>query len=424
MAPFGESKPSIPLGRGAMPQWLALPAAAAALIASISSLGASPGWSPTIASASQHVTAPTHPTVPVAPLVLTPPDGPGKSVAHTSHRSHSSHSSHSSHYSGGGGSGGHRSHASHTSHYSGGLPSSTPPPPARPHTPPVRTSPPAIRSVQPAQPATSHTVLKVARTDPNLALFVQLVKEVQAESTLEAAGPWIVFIPRDRAFDGLPKGALDTWRLPANVDQLKRIVRNHVVSGSLPTRLLTSNTRLLTLSGARLRVEVQDSKYRVQGRSIATAPIMCDNGVILLVDDVFLPPVEDVLTVLEHNGCREFVRAAKIAGLDDVLRLDVGFTVFAPSDAAFAAMTAKEREVLYAEANRPKLRALVERHFSQRRLYTDDVIAPKDVATFGGKRVRVEHAGTGVTVNGITLRVADLEASNGVVNIIDSFIKE
>jgi uncharacterized surface protein with fasciclin (FAS1) repeats len=116
------------------------------------------------------------------------------------------------------------------------------------------------------------------------------------------------------------------------------------------------------------------------------------------------------------------VAAVKAAGLVDTLKSDGPFTVFAPTDAAFAAMTAGTVENLLKPENKDQLIAVLTYHVIPGKVMSGD-IAGKDieVKTVQGSMVEID-ATNGVMIDGATVLTADIEASNGVIHVIDRVI--
>lgn len=115
------------------------------------------------------------------------------------------------------------------------------------------------------------------------------------------------------------------------------------------------------------------------------------------------------------------VAAVKAAGLVDTLAGTGPFTLFAPTNAAFAKLPAGTVESLLKPENKDKLIAILTYHVVPGKVMAKDVKAGK-VKTVNGKEASIAVAGGKVTIDGATVVATDLAAGNGVVHVIDSVI--
>jgi len=115
------------------------------------------------------------------------------------------------------------------------------------------------------------------------------------------------------------------------------------------------------------------------------------------------------------------VAAVQAAGLVDTLKGEGPFTVFAPTDAAFAALPAGTVEELLKPENKDKLTAILTYHVVAGKVMSGDLSDGLSAATVNGANITIGTMG-GVTVNGANVTQADIEASNGVIHVIDAVI--
>lgn len=117
------------------------------------------------------------------------------------------------------------------------------------------------------------------------------------------------------------------------------------------------------------------------------------------------------------------VAAAKAAGLVPVLKSKGPFTVFAPTDAAFAALPPGTVDTLLKPKNKGKLAAILKYHVIPGRVKAADVSGKKlSVKTVEGQPVSVDGTMLGVQVNDAHVIQPDIEASNGVIHVIDKVL--
>jgi uncharacterized surface protein with fasciclin (FAS1) repeats len=116
------------------------------------------------------------------------------------------------------------------------------------------------------------------------------------------------------------------------------------------------------------------------------------------------------------------VAAVKAAGLVDTLKGKGPFTVFAPTDEAFAKLPKGTVEDLLKPENKAKLTKILTYHVVPGKIMSKDIAGKKaDVATVEGSKLAVD-ATDGVKVDGATVVTADVAASNGVIHIIDTVV--
>ena len=159
------------------------------------------------------------------------------------------------------------------------------------------------------------------------------LKAADLVDALKGSGPFTVFAPTDEAFAKLPKGALDN--LLNNKDQLRAVLMLHVVSGNAGSGEVVKLKSARTLLGQTLPIDTSKG-VRIGAATVTKTDIACTNGVIHVIDTVLLP-VNDVIETARNAGSfKTLLAAIEAAGLTDTLRGEGPFTVFAPTDDAFA----------------------------------------------------------------------------------------
>ncbi|MDX2240645.1 MAG: fasciclin domain-containing protein [Leptolyngbyaceae cyanobacterium bins.302] len=118
---------------------------------------------------------------------------------------------------------------------------------------------------------------------------------------------------------------------------------------------------------------------------------------------------------------KTLVAAVKAAGLTEVLAGKGPFTVFAPTDEAFAALPPGALQALLKPENKAILRQILTYHVVPGSV-TSTAIKPGQVTTVEGKPVTLSTSGDRITVNNATVTSADIKASNGVIHVIDKVI--
>jgi uncharacterized surface protein with fasciclin (FAS1) repeats len=131
---------------------------------------------------------------------------------------------------------------------------------------------------------------------------------------------------------------------------------------------------------------------------------------------------KDIVAVASANGSfKTLVAAVKAAGLVETLQGKGPFTVFAPTDEAFAKLPAGTVESLLKPENKEKLVGILTYHVVPGKVMAADVKSGM-VKTVNGKELTVKVADGKVTVDGAKVVTADVAASNGVIHVIDTVV--
>ena len=132
---------------------------------------------------------------------------------------------------------------------------------------------------------------------------------------------------------------------------------------------------------------------------------------------------KDIVDVASSAGqFNTLVAAVKAAGLVDVLKGEGPFTVFAPTDAAFEKLPEGTVEDLLKPENRDKLKAILTYHVVPGKVMAEDVVKLSSAETVEGSKVNIRTKYGKVMVNDAQVVKADVQASNGVIHVIDTVI--
>ena len=234
--------------------------------------------------------------------------------------------------------------------------------------------------------------------------------------TLKGRGPFTVFAPTDDAFGKLPKGTVDG--LLEDLPKLRQVLKYHVVPGSVMAKDVVKLTSAKTVLGQSVSIDATDS-VKVGNATVVKADIRCSNGVIHVIDAVILPK-DDIIDIAGKAGSfKTLMTAIDAAGLADTLRGEGPFTVFAPTDEAFAKLPKGTVEGLLKDL--PKLRAVLKYHVVPGRLMAADVVKLTSAKTALGQSVTLVTASP-TTVDNATILKTDIVGANGVIHVIDAVI--
>jgi len=277
----------------------------------------------------------------------------------------------------------------------------------------------------PAAPGPTQDIVDIVVANADVSTLETAVVEAGLVSALQANGPFTVFAPVNSAFDALGADLLNALLEPANADLLVDILSYHVVAGvGAKSSSLTDGQTVTTLQGQDLTIGVSAGPtVTIGGATVTTADVEATNGIIHLIDAVLVPETDLVDTGI-LNGFFTLVDLVRAAGLESTLRSDnggAGFTVFAPTEAAFAALPAVPTgqdlvDVLTYH--------VVPAEVLSGSLTNGQVVTTVQGATFTVNIDGVSGAvsltdGSGATVNVIA---TDVSATNGVVHVIDGVL--
>ncbi|MFP4126179.1 MAG: fasciclin domain-containing protein [Alphaproteobacteria bacterium] len=133
---------------------------------------------------------------------------------------------------------------------------------------------------------------------------------------------------------------------------------------------------------------------------------------------------QDLVDVAASNGQFDtLVGALKETGLDEALRGPGPFTVFAPTDAAFAELSDEEQRVLLNPENRDPLDNVLLFHVVEGEVTSEQIEGRAVlVDTRSGNPLAIDGTATPINVGGAPLEAADIEADNGVIHVVDEVI--
>ncbi|MGV2332684.1 MAG UNVERIFIED_CONTAM: fasciclin domain-containing protein [Planctomycetaceae bacterium] len=256
--------------------------------------------------------------------------------------------------------------------------------------------------------------------------LVAAVKAAGLVETLKGKGPFTVFAPTDEAFAKLPKGTVEDLLKPENKDKLIAILTYHVVPGRVLAADVVKLKSARTVQGQEVAIKVADGGVSVDSAKVVKTDIACSNGVIHVIDSVIIPKApakaaDIVDTAVGAGSFGTLVAAVKAAGLVETLKGEGPFTVFAPTDAAFAKLPKGTVEDLLKPENKDKLVAILTYHVVPGKLKAADVVSKKELKTVNGKTAAITTEG-GAKIAGATISATDIETSNGVIHVIDSVI--
>jgi len=240
---------------------------------------------------------------------------------------------------------------------------------------------------------------------------------------LKGKGPFTVFAPTDEAFAKLPKETVANLLKPENRATLQAILTFHVVPGRVPAKNVLKTKFASTLNGQRIGFRIDEGDVFVQGAKVVKTDIDCANGIIHVIDTVILPNTEDIVgTAVKSGKFNTLAAALSAAGLVEALKGDGPFTVFAPTDEAFAKLPAGTVESLLLPENAERLAQILKYHVVSGRVYSDAAAKGAEVTTLAGEKLHTASRDGSVYIGSAKVIGADVDTKNGVIHVIDTVL--
>ena len=267
-----------------------------------------------------------------------------------------------------------------------------------------------------AQKASEGSLAAVA-TKANLTTLLALVKTAELELPKDAKVT--IFAPTNDAFAKLPREQVEFLTSAKGKPTLLAILKHHVVGQSLESPALLDRRRIRALSGQSL--DIDPSALTVDGARLVATDVAFDGGLVHVIDSVMLPETRSIEEIVAADDRFATLRAAiGAAGLGPQLgaRNPGPWTLLAPSNKAFAAVPADALDALLKD--RPALTAVLAAHVLPTAIRRDEMLAQGSARTLMGDGVVKFALESGaITVDGARIEIADIEASNGIIHVID-----
>jgi len=273
---------------------------------------------------------------------------------------------------------------------------------------------------------TLKTITEIVVASDDFDTLEAAVVAADLAGTLSGAGPFTVFAPTDAAFAKLPAGALDA--LLADKTALTDVLTYHVVAGRVDAATVVTLSEATALNGDKITIEVVDGGVVLNGSvKVTMTDIEASNGLIHVVDAVLLPPEPEpalktiAQLVIDSDDFDTLEAAVVAAGLAATLSSPGPFTVFAPTDAAFAKLPAGALDALLADT--AALTNVLTYHAVVGRVDAATVVTLSEVTAVNGDKISIEVVAGKVILNGsVMVTATDIQASNGIVHVIDAVL--
>ena len=289
---------------------------------------------------------------------------------------------------------------------------------------PVATPAPtqAPTMAEPAATEAPATIVDIAVNDGRFTTLVAALQAAGLVETLQGAGPFTVFAPTDEAFAKLPAGTVEDLLKPENKDKLVQILTYHVLSGKVMAADAAQLTSAETVAMLPLTIKSDMGKVMINDATVVLADVTASNGVIHVIDTVLLPPSDIVDTAVADGRFTTLVVALQAAELVDTLKGTGPFTVFAPTDDAFAKLAPGTVETLLLPENKDQLVSILTYHVVAGSVMAADVVKLTSADTLNTQSVTIKVEDGKVYINDAQVIITDILTSNGVIHVIDQVI--
>uniref|UniRef100_A0AAY4EY91 Periostin n=1 Tax=Denticeps clupeoides TaxID=299321 RepID=A0AAY4EY91_9TELE len=204
---------------------------------------------------------------------------------------------------------------------------------------------------------------------------------------------------------------------------LKIVLENHILKNKIVLSQLYNGQRLETLGGTFLRVFIYRTAVCIENACMVRGSKEGSNGALHLMRTLIKPAESNLYEVLfAHGGFKTFLSLMEAAGLTDLLKQEGEFTLFAPTDEAFAGMSERDLKLLTSDLN--ALRTILLYHFSNGVFIGGglETGVTNLLKSLQGSNLKVMFANNSMQVNTVQVPKADTMATNGVVHFVKSLL--
>ena len=292
--------------------------------------------------------------------------------------------------------------------------------------------------------AAENDIVDIASSDTNFSTLVAALQEADLSGALQGDGPFTVFAPTNAAFEDLLNQLdISAEELLSHPD-LADVLLYHVVSGKVMSSDLSDGMTADTLQGEAITVNLS-SGVKINDSTVISPDIEATNGVIHVIDTVLVPDsfmlssmtdsdddtmTEDTMEEAKPSivdiatGNSDFsmlVMLLQKADLISTLQGEGPFTVFAPTNAAFEDLLNNSNITADELMAQPELVKVLLHHVVSGKVMSSD-LSDGLIATSLQEEDLTFDLSDGVMVNNARVTTADVEASNGVVHIVDTVL--
>jgi len=271
-------------------------------------------------------------------------------------------------------------------------------------------------------------IIEVAQSNGSFTTLLTALEATGLDATLaNGASSFTVFAPTDAAFAKL--GQSKITQLLNDTDALTDILLYHVIQGQVinsTTAIGAVGTTLTTANTDEVGVDFKNGSLFINDSKVVIPDVMASNGIIHAIDTVLIPTTDNpsagnIAEVASAAGSfNTLVNALVSTGLDKVLAdSEKQFTVFAPTDAAFAALGDISSLTNEQLKNILLYHVIVEKELNASAL---TAVSGNNIQTANGSRLLVSSKDSGLFLNLAKVITPNVDASNGIIHAIDKVL--
>ncbi len=269
-------------------------------------------------------------------------------------------------------------------------------------------------------------IVEIVVSDPNFSRLKQAVVRAGLTTVL-SSGSLTVFAPDNAAFAAAGLDSATIASIPEDI--LGDILKYHVLNAKVEASGVPASDTVNTFDGLNLYASSNANGVFVNGIKVKTANVQAANGVIHVISDVLIPPTDNIAEVVSSDDNFEVLLAAVLrAGLATAVSSNGKYTVFAPTDAAFAAAGFPDAASINL-APQNAVTAIVKAHIIGTNVFAGDLINASTAPTLqtgvsltiGTNPASVKLTGSASPVSNVI--EANITTTNGVIHVIDRVLQ-
>jgi uncharacterized surface protein with fasciclin (FAS1) repeats len=273
-------------------------------------------------------------------------------------------------------------------------------------------------------PADGKTIVGFVVDNAELTSLTTAVVRAGLVNTLNSEGPFTLFAPNNGAFGALPSKILNTLLTNDEfIPHLVNLLAYHVLVGEFFAINLSDDLTVTAANGEDLLITLPP--IAVNGNKVVSADNDVTNGVVHIIDGVLLPSwVSNSIAgrVVGASDLSTLLAVVVLAGLDGAVAAPGELTLVAPTNAAFAKLSAATVDFLVSDEGKETLTAILLYHVFPGIFVASELSDGLTVDTLQGGTVKVSVGSAGVFFNDAQAVAVDILANNGVVHKIDTVL--
>ncbi|XP_019641854.1 PREDICTED: transforming growth factor-beta-induced protein ig-h3-like [Branchiostoma belcheri] len=270
------------------------------------------------------------------------------------------------------------------------------------------------------------SIIDVLEKIGNETTLISLTKQAGLYDKLSGLGPFTMFAPNDRAFELLPKDVMN--KLQSNKTLLKEVLEAHIVTDKVPIVDWTNDMLIPTMGGQNIRINIYDVSpmaitLTANGAGVVNPDCHAIAGFVQTIDLVMYPLINGTIMteITSNTNLSTLANAVSKAGLVPTLSASNGnFTIFAPTNAAFAKLPAGVLDGLL--KNVTALKNVLTYHVLSDVYNRVGLYYSHTLRTMEGKNVTIKATSReSIMVNNAAV-LTEISKINGVLQVIDTVL--